>query len=129
MPRKSSPKKKAPAKKPAFTRPDFLEGEFSLPKIEERVLTFWKDRGIFEKSVAQNASKGKNAAAKNFIFYEGPPYANGKPALHHILARVVKDIVLRYKTMQGYSVPRARWMGYARITCRDGGRKSAGLQV
>ena len=47
---------------------------------------------------------------KNFIFYEGPPYANGKPALHHILARIVKDIILRYKTMQGYNVPRrAGW--------------------
>lgn len=52
----------------------------------------------------------KNSRAKTFVFYEGPPYANGRPALHHILARIVKDIILRYKTMRGYSVPRrAGW--------------------
>jgi isoleucyl-tRNA synthetase len=111
MPRKSSPKKKTPGKKKsAVTRPDFLEGEFSLPKSEERVLTFWRERQIFEKSVAKNTPKKQGAAPKNFIFYEGPPYANGRPALHHILARVVKDIILRYKTMRGYCVPRrAGW--------------------
>src|ERR1700690_4648586 len=83
--------------------PNFLEGEFSLPQVEEKVLKFWDEHGIFEKSLAKN--KGKK-----FVFYEGPPYANGKPAIHHVLARVVKDVVLRYKTMRGYYVPRrAGW--------------------
>jgi len=75
-----------------------------LPKIEEKVLDFWKTNHIFEKSLERR--KGK----KTFVFYEGPPYANGKPGIHHVLARVVKDIILRYKSMRGYYVPRrAGW--------------------
>ncbi len=75
---------------------------FNLPKLEEKVLTFWKERGIFEKSLKKKK--------RTFVFYEGPPYANGKPGIHHVLARVVKDVMLRYKTMRGYSVPRrAGW--------------------
>jgi isoleucyl-tRNA synthetase len=82
---------------------NFLDGDFNLPKLEEKVLAFWNAEHIFEKSVAR-------AAKKKFIFYEGPPYANGKPGIHHVLSRVVKDVILRYKTMQGYSVPRrAGW--------------------
>ena len=83
----------------------FLGGdaEFNLPELEEKVLAFWGARGIFEKSLEKNKSAAK---AKQFTFYEGPPYANGKPAMHHVLARVVKDVVLRYKTMRGYYVPR-----------------------
>ncbi|MEK7512629.1 MAG: class I tRNA ligase family protein, partial [Patescibacteria group bacterium] len=73
---------------------------FSLPVIEQKVLAFWKSNAIFEKSVA--ARKGR----KEFVFYEGPPYANGTPGIHHVLARVVKDVILRYKTMRGYRVPR-----------------------
>lgn len=86
---------------------NFLDGEFNLPKLEEKVLAFWDSDDIFQKSIAENKT-GK--AAKKFVFYEGPPYANGKPAIHHVLARVVKDVILRYKTMQGYYVPRrAGW--------------------
>jgi isoleucyl-tRNA synthetase len=77
---------------------NFLEGEFNLPKLEEKVLKFWDEHKIFEKSLAK---KGKP-----FVFYEGPPYANGRPGIHHVLARVVKDVILRYKTMRGYPVPR-----------------------
>jgi isoleucyl-tRNA synthetase len=79
--------------------------EFNLPQLEEKVLKFWDERGVFEKSLKKNETNGEK-----FVFYEGPPYANGRPALHHILARVVKDVVLRFKTMQGYYVPRrAGW--------------------
>lgn len=82
----------------------FLTGEFNLPKIEEKILEFWKANQIFEKSL--EARKGK----KPFVFYEGPPYANGKPGIHHVLARIFKDIILRYKTMAGFLVPRrAGW--------------------
>ena len=101
-PRKPSTSKHAPH--------HFLEGDFDLPKLEEKVLKFWDERQIFEKSLARNKSKGKNVRAKNFVFYEGPPYANGRPGIHHVLARVVKDVMLRYKTMRGYFVPRkAGW--------------------
>jgi isoleucyl-tRNA synthetase len=83
---------------------NFIEGEFNLPQTEEKVLKFWDDRHIFEQSLK------KPKGAKTFVFYEGPPYANGKPAIHHVIARITKDVVLRYKTMQGYRVPRrAGW--------------------
>ena len=91
--------------KRVMTTPVFLqEGEFDLPELEEKVLAFWDERHIFEKSLS------KKSGAKKFVFYEGPPYANGKPAIHHVISRIVKDVILRYKTMQGYEVPRrAGW--------------------
>lgn len=71
---------------------------------EEAILKFWEDNKIFEKSVQQRP------ASKEFIFYEGPPTANGKPGIHHVLARSYKDIICRYKTMQGFRVERkAGW--------------------
>ncbi len=71
---------------------------------EERVLAFWKENGIFDETLKKDSPKGE------FVFYEGPPTANGKPAIHHVEARVFKDVIPRYKTMQGYRVPRrAGW--------------------
>lgn len=71
---------------------------------EKEVLKFWKDNNIFVKSVE------KNEGAKEFSFYDGPPTANGKPHIGHILTRVMKDIIPRYKTMKGYHVLRkAGW--------------------
>jgi len=75
-----------------------------FPKIEKKILRFWQKNKIFKKSVAQN--KG----GKDFIFYEGPPTANGRPGIHHVLARAFKDVILRYRTMRGEYVPRrAGW--------------------
>jgi len=67
---------------------------------EERILKFWEEQKIFEKTLQKDAPKGE------YIFYEGPPTANAKPALHHLEARVFKDAIPRYKTMQGFHVPR-----------------------
>lgn len=67
---------------------------------EEKVLEFWQNNKIFEKSLEKPSSKGE------YVFYEGPPTANGKPGIHHLEARAFKDAVLRYKTMKGYSVAR-----------------------
>ncbi len=78
---------------------------FSLPDVEAQVFSFWDEHGIFEKSVAKN-KPGVRGKGKRFVFYEGPPTANGRPGIHHVLARSFKDIVLRYKTMDGYYVPR-----------------------
>jgi isoleucyl-tRNA synthetase len=76
----------------------------SFPAMEERILNWWKDRAIFEKSLELRAR------ASEWVFYEGPPTANGKPGVHHVLARVFKDIYPRYKTMRGYYVARkAGW--------------------
>lgn len=78
--------------------------ENSFPKLEEKILKFWKESKIFEKSIKQRAK------ARNFVFYEGPPTANGRPGIHHVLARDFKDIIPRYKTMQGFRVVRkAGW--------------------
>ncbi|MCX7601670.1 MAG: isoleucine--tRNA ligase, partial [Meiothermus sp.] len=74
--------------------------ETNFPKLEEAVLAFWRERQIFAKSDQKPAPKGE------FVFYEGPPTANGKPAMHHVLARSFKDIFPRYKTMRGFHVTR-----------------------
>src|SRR3989338_4613219 len=74
------------------------------PKAEEKILDFWEKNKIFEKVLK------KNEKHPPFRFFEGPPYANGRPGIHHILARVFKDIILRYKTMRCFYVPRkAGW--------------------
>lgn len=71
---------------------------------EEAVLQFWKDNNIFDKTLEKESLRG------DFVFYEGPPGANGVPMLHHFEARAFKDIIPRYKTMQGYRVDRrAGW--------------------
>ncbi|KAA3660541.1 MAG: isoleucine--tRNA ligase [Calditrichaeota bacterium] len=81
-----------------------LGSRFNIPAIEEEILKFWEDKQIFNKSVESRD------ADNPFVFYEGPPTANGRPGIHHVLARTVKDIVCRLKTMQGYRVERkAGW--------------------
>ena len=72
----------------------------SFPDLETDVLAFWRDRDVFRRSVSERP------ADRVFNFYEGPPTANGNPGIHHVLARVFKDLVPRYRTMQGYRVPR-----------------------
>ncbi|MBN1369781.1 MAG: class I tRNA ligase family protein, partial [Dehalococcoidaceae bacterium] len=72
----------------------------SFPAQEAEILAFWKDRNIFTRSV--EARRGKPL----FVFYEGPPTANGNPGIHHAISRIFKDVVPRYKTMKGYYVPR-----------------------
>ncbi|RYC52168.1 isoleucine--tRNA ligase [Flagellimonas olearia] len=75
-----------------------------LPKVSEKVLDFWKDEQIFEKSVSTREGK------ESYVFYEGPPSANGMPGIHHVMARTIKDIFPRYKTMKGFQVKRkAGW--------------------
>jgi len=78
--------------------------KFQFPELEEKILKLWEKEKVFE------ASLDKTKGNKSFVFFEGPPTANGKPGIHHVLARVYKDIVLRYKTMQGFFVERkAGW--------------------
>jgi isoleucyl-tRNA synthetase len=76
----------------------------SYPKIGDEVLQFWKDQKIFEASV------DTREGAPTFTFFEGPPSANGTPGIHHVMARAIKDIFCRYKTLQGFQVKRkAGW--------------------
>lgn len=73
-------------------------------KREEAILAFWEREHIFEKSLTKDAPKGE------FVFYEGPPTANGKPGVHHLESRAFKDAIPRYRTMRGYRVDRrAGW--------------------
>ncbi len=72
----------------------------SFPALEGQVLERWRERDVFAESMRMREG------APEFVFYEGPPTANGKPGSHHVLARVFKDIFPRYKTMRGYHVAR-----------------------
>ncbi len=86
---------------PLFAR---VPPELDFPKEEREILAFWKTRAIFEKTLAKPAPEG------TFVFYEGPPTANGLPHNGHVLTRVIKDLFPRYKTMRGWNVPRkAGW--------------------
>ena len=77
-----------------------VDSNQSFPALEERVLERWRERDVFHESVR------RRAGAPAWVFYEGPPTANGRPGSHHVLSRVFKDIFPRYKTMCGYSVER-----------------------
>jgi len=80
--------------------------QFNLPELEEKVLEFWKRNDVFKKSVASRQARGR----KRFVFFEGPPTANGRPGLHHVLARAFKDVICRFRTMRGFFVlRRAGW--------------------
>src|SRR5210317_1741003 len=74
--------------------------KLNWPEIEREILSFWKENEIFQKSVEQNSKD------QSFTFFEGPPSANGMPGIHHVMARAMKDIFCRYKTLQGYRVER-----------------------
>jgi len=76
----------------------------SLPNVAQRVLKKWEEQNIFEKSIT---TRDEN---KPFVFFEGPPSANGLPGIHHVMARSIKDIFCRYKTLKGFQVKRkAGW--------------------
>jgi isoleucyl-tRNA synthetase len=78
--------------------------KLNLSQVSDEILSYWEDNDIFRKSIEKSNDKNP------FIFFEGPPSANGLPGIHHVLARSIKDIFLRYKTMKGYSVKRkAGW--------------------
>ena len=84
----------------------FVEYPSNIPysAVEAEVLAYWNDHGIFLKSLEERP------ADRIYSFYEGPPTVNGKPGVHHVFSRTIKDVVCRYKTMQGYRVPRkAGW--------------------
>ncbi len=81
-----------------------MDASQSFPELEQRVLERWRERDVFHESIR------RREGAPPFIFYEGPPTANGRPGSHHVLSRVFKDVFPRYKTMRGHFVPRkAGW--------------------
>ncbi|TLY28201.1 MAG: isoleucine--tRNA ligase, partial [Ignavibacteria bacterium] len=89
-----------------MTKPLFKEltDKVNYPQLELGILNFWRENKVFEKSVSSRPGR------PGFTFYEGPPTANGKPGIHHVISRTLKDLVYRYKTMCGYRVNRkAGW--------------------
>lgn len=81
-----------------------VDSRVSFPDLEEKIIKFWQEGDIFGKSLAARAD------GEPFVFFEGPPSANGRPGIHHVLSRAYKDFFLRYKSMKGYYVPRrAGW--------------------
>lgn len=78
--------------------------QLDLPNVADEVLAFWEKEHIFEQSISSREGKAP------FVFYEGPPSANGLPGIHHVMARAIKDIFCRYKTQKGFQVKRkAGW--------------------
>ena len=100
-----------------------LPPNVSFPALEEQVLARWRERDIFK------ASLRNREGAPPFVFYEGPPTANGYPGSHHVLARVFKDVFPRYKTMTGHYVERKARLGHARPARRDRRRAAARVHV
>lgn len=74
--------------------------QLNLPEIDKSLVKYWEEHKIFQRSIEERP------ADKPFVFYEGPPSANGKPGIHHVMARTVKDLFCRFQTMQGYRVAR-----------------------
>jgi len=81
-----------------------VNSKVSFPQLEENILSLWKDKNIFKRSIDERQD------APLFVLYEGPPTANGSPGIHHGIARVFKDVIPRYKAMKGFYTPRiAGW--------------------
>src|ERR1700744_3656640 len=81
-----------------------VAARYDGPNIERQILELWRRENVFEQIVAQAQGRPQ------FVFYEGPPTANGRPGIHHVLARTYKDLFPRYKTMQGFHCDRkAGW--------------------
>src|SRR5574343_195210 len=76
----------------------------NLPAIADEIAAFWKNDSVFERSISEREGQ------PSFVFYEGPPSANGMPGIHHVMGRTIKDIFCRYNTLKGKQVKRkAGW--------------------
>lgn len=100
-----------------MTSPQYRQvpAQVDLPALEHAVLDFWRESKVFAKSLDQSEGRPE------WVFYEGPPTANGMPGAHHIEARVFKDVFPRFRTMQGYHVGRKAGFGTA-TACRSSSR-------
>lgn len=95
--------------------------QLNLPQISKEVLKFWEENKTFEKSVSTREGKTP------WVFYEGPPSANGMPGIHHVMARSIKDIFCRFKTLQGYQVKRKAGWDTHGLPIELGVEKSLGI--
>ena len=95
--------------------------KFNLSDINKQMLDDWRHEDLFNNTV--KARKG----CPSFVFFEGPPSANGRPGIHHVMARTIKDIFCRYKTMQGYEVKRKAGWDTHGLPVELGVEKSLGI--
>ena len=77
-----------------------------FPEIERRILAYWDEDGTFQASIDQRPTRNEDGSQNEFVFYDGPPFANGLPHYGHLLTGYVKDLVARYQTQQGRRVER-----------------------
>ena len=77
-----------------------------FPEIEERILKYWDEDGTFQASIDARAAQNEDGSPNEFVFYDGPPFANGLPHYGHLLTGYVKDVVPRFRTMRGSRVER-----------------------
>ncbi len=104
-----------------------VPAQVDLPALEHAVLDFWREQKIFAKSLEQSEGRPE------WVFYEGPPTANGMPGAHHIEARVFKDVFPRFRTMRGYHVARkagwdchgSRWSWRSRRSWASAARRTS----
>lgn len=95
--------------------------EFDLSKINQEILANWESEAVFEKSISSREGHPE------YIFYEGPPSANGVPGIHHVMARTIKDVFCRYKTLKGYKVERKAGWDTHGLPVELGVEKSLGI--
>lgn len=93
----------------------------NLSQVNKDILKYWKEKDTFEKSVRSLDDRGE------FVFYEGPPSANGMPGIHHVMARTIKDVICRYKTQSGYKVKRKAGWDTHGLPVELGVEKSLGI--
>ena len=100
--------------------------QLNLSDVNKEVLKKWDENDVFSHSMTEREG------CPSFVFYEGPPSANGMPGIHHVMARTIKDTFCRYKTMKGFQVKRKAGLvkgaskGYTRTPCRTWCRKGFG---
>ena len=94
---------------------------FDLSDINKEVLDQWNKTGLFEQSMTTREG------CPSFVFYEGPPSANGMPGIHHVMARTIKDVICRYKTMKGFHVKRKAGWDTHGLPVELGVEKSLGI--
>ena len=87
--------------------------QLDLSLTHKEILDFWKQSNIFHKSIEERSD------GEGFTFYEGPPSANGMPGIHHVIARSIKDIFCRYKTLKGFQVNRKAGWDTHGLLCRS----------
>jgi isoleucyl-tRNA synthetase len=92
-----------------------------LPQVDREVLSFWEENNVFDKSISMRENKPV------FVFYEGPPSANGLPGIHHVMARAIKDLFCRYKTLKGFQVHRKGGWDTHGLPVELGVEKSLGI--